>query len=101
MPSPKMTLVIAFALLAASESAMAGDAHVHGDEAKGMSCGMMDMGKMSAEARKAKMDEIFAKLDADKDGNISRAEFDRHHEDMMTMMETQRPKAHDHVEEHN
>ena len=100
MNSLKTTLVLALTLLTASGNATAGDEHVHGDEARGMSCGMMDMDAMSAEARKAKMDEMFAKLDADKDGSISRAEFDRHHEDMMTMMQMQHQKAHDHVEQH-
>jgi len=100
MSSRITTLVLALALFATSGSAMAGDEHVHGDGANGMSCGMMDMDGMSAEARKARMDEMFAKLDADKDGSISRVEFDRHHEHMMTMMEKKRPKAHDHVEQH-
>ena len=100
MSSQKSTLMLALALCAVSGSALAGDEHVHGDEAKGMSCGMMDMHDMSAEARKSKMDEMFAKLDANKDGAISRTEFDRHHEHMMAATDKERPKAHDHVDQH-
>ena len=99
MNSRKSILVVALTLFAASGSAFAGDGHEHGDEAKGMNCAMMDMDGMNAEAHKAKMDGMFAKVDADKNGSISRAEFDRHHEDMMASMEKRR-KAHDHVEQH-
>ena len=91
------TTVLILALVG-SGSALA-DGHEHGKDAKGMSCGMMDMDGMSAEDRKAKMDQMFGKLDADKDGSISRAEFDRHHADMMAEAEKRR-KAHDHVEQH-
>ena len=41
-------------------------------------CPMHDA-SLSAEERAKAMDSMFAMLDADKDGSISRAEFDAHH----------------------
>lgn len=102
MKSTKTTLALALALAlsAASGGALAGEAHAHGDGANPMGCAMMDMHDLSSEARKAKMDEMFGQVDTDKNGSISRAEFDRHHEHMMSTIEKKRRKPHNHVEEH-
>ena len=71
---------VAFALLfaLAVPSAFAAETAATGES---MKCPMHDTSLTDAERAQA-MDKMFAKLDADGDGSISRAEFDRHHEDM-------------------
>ncbi len=49
----------------------------------GMDHGMMAMDKMSPEEHQKKMDEMFAQMDANSDGSISKAEFNAHHTAMM------------------
>jgi hypothetical protein len=69
-------LLLPFALLLAvsAQPAFAG-------EGEGHKCPMHDASLSDAD-RAAAMDKMFAKMDADADGNISRAEFDKHHADM-------------------
>jgi hypothetical protein len=45
--------------------------------------GMMGMEKMSPEEHQKKMDEMFAKMDANSDGSVTKAEFTAHHTAMM------------------
>lgn len=82
-------LTLAFALAAScglataqTAPAPAPAAHVHPTGATPAAApmpgrGMMGMG--SPEQHKMKMDQMFAAADANKDGSISRAEFDAHH----------------------
>ena len=49
----------------------------------GMDHGMMGMDKMSPEQHQKKMDEMFAQLDANSDGSVTKAEFTAHHTAMM------------------
>jgi len=49
----------------------------------GMGHGMMAMDKMSPEEHQKKMDEMFAQMDANSDGSVSKAEFTAHHTAMM------------------
>ena len=57
---------------------------------------MMGMDKMSPEDHQKKMDEMFAQMDADKDGSVTKAEFSAHHTKMMAkhqeMMKSGGPK---------
>ena len=93
-------ILIAAALALACGTAAA-SSHGHGMDADGMRCEMKGHEKMSAAERKEMMDKMFAKVDANHDGAISRAEFDKHHEAMWAKMdEAAKPKAHDHVEQH-
>jgi hypothetical protein len=100
MNTQKTMLALGLSLFAFSAGALAAEEHEHGGEGtKGMGCGMMDMHDMHAmtpEARKAKMDEMFAKIDTDKNGSISRAEFDRQHEHMMMEGMEHKADMHDH-----
>ena len=45
--------------------------------------GMMGMEKMSPEEHQKKMDEMFAQMDANSDGSVTKAEFTAHHTAMM------------------
>jgi hypothetical protein len=72
------TLPLAMLLAVASAPVSASEAHEHADK---HACPMHDT-TLTAEERTKAMDAMFVKLDADADGSISRAEFDRHHEDM-------------------
>ena len=86
------TLRIAIALLAlASAPAFAGQ---HGEH-HGHDCPMHDT-TLTAEERAKKMDEMFAKLDADASGSISREEFDRHHQDMQRKHDEKAKDEHQH-----
>lgn len=49
----------------------------------GMDHGMMGMDKMSPEQHQKKMDEMFAQMDANGDGSVTKAEFTAHHTAMM------------------
>ena len=69
--------LLALALALASGAAIAG--HHESAKGEGHDCGPRMQHAMSAEQHKAKMEVHFAELDADKDGAISRAEFDRAH----------------------
>jgi Ca2+-binding EF-hand superfamily protein len=55
-----------------------------------MDCPMHDPAA-TAEDRAHHLDEMFAKLDADKSGSIDRDEFARHHEDMRRKHEADAP----------
>lgn len=68
---------MALALVLACGTAMA-NSHGQG-KGEGMDCAGMERPKMSPEQHKAKMEAHWAELDTDKDGSISRAEFDHHH----------------------
>ncbi len=72
---------MAMALVLACGAALA-NSHGPG-KGEGMDCAGMERGgmqaKMSPEQHKAKMEKHWAELDTDKDGSISRAEFDHHH----------------------
>lgn len=84
------------AALAGEEAPSAG----HGGHA--MDHGKMHMAQMSPAEHKKMMDEKFTEIDTDKNGSVSKEEFDKHHEAMrMKHMEMQKEKAsHDHVEAH-
>lgn len=73
-----------------------------GDKGHAMDHGKMHMAEMSPAEHKKMMDEKFVEIDADKNGCISKEEFDKHHEAMrMKHMEMQKEKeGHDHVETH-
>ncbi len=71
-------LFLLFLLAASAQPALAAD---HATGADAMKCPMHDA-SLSSEERSAAMDKMFGKMDADADGNITRAEFDQHHEDM-------------------
>ncbi len=45
--------------------------------------GMMGMDKMSPEQHKKMLDEMFAQMDANSDGSVTKAEFSAHHAKMM------------------
>lgn len=45
--------------------------------------GMMDMDKMSPEQHQKMMDDMFAQMDANSDGSVTKAEFAAHHNAMM------------------
>jgi hypothetical protein len=93
-------ILLATALALACGPAAA-SSHEHGMDADDMRCEMKGHGKMDAAGRKEMMDRMFAKADANGDGAISRAEFDKHHEMMWAKTDEERkPKAHDHVEQH-
>ena len=92
-------ILLAAALLACG-TATAGS-HEHATAAGDMRCEMKGHEKLDAAGRREMMDKMFAKVDADHDGAVSRAEFDKHHEEMWARMdEEKKPKAHDHVEQH-
>ena len=76
MKSLRLPLVLLLAL--ASAPVFAGEGH--GEDGK-HTCPMHD-DTLDAEERAKAMGEMFAKLDADSSGSISREEFDRHHEEM-------------------
>jgi len=96
----RQPILLAAALVLACGTATA-NTHEHGMAAGDMGCGMKAHGKMDPAQRKAMAGTMFATLDADRDGAISRAEFDQHHEAMWAKMdEAAKPKAHDHVEQH-
>ena len=85
----KMKILVGAALALACGSALAGPGPGpgpgHGMHAgPGMGCPMMDA-KSSPEERMKMRGEMFAMMDADKDGSVSRAEFDQHHDAMMKM----------------
>ena len=80
------TALIALLLLAAPTFAVAGE---HG-EGMMMDCPMHEHAMSDAD-RARHMDEMFAMLDADGNGVIDRAEFDKHHEHMRGMHEPQDP----------
>ena len=93
-------MLLAAGLLLACGTATA-NTHEHGMDADDMRCEMKGDDKMDAAARKEMMGKMFAKVDADQDGAISRAEFDKHHEEMWAKQDEKRkPKPHDHVEQH-
>lgn len=102
----KMQPILLAAALAMACGTAAANSHGHGMAAGDMGCGMMghgkmDHGKMDAAQRKAMAGTMFARLDANRDGAISRAEFDKHHEAMWAKMDAAaKPKAHDHIEQH-
>jgi hypothetical protein len=85
-------LPLALLLVLSSTPAFAGGGH--GGDRK-HSCPMHDP-TLGAEERARAMDEMFAKLDADADGSISRAEFDRHHEEMARRHDEKHADAHGH-----
>jgi hypothetical protein len=86
-------LPLACLLLLACAPAFAGEQHEqHAQKAK-HACPMHDATLTDAERAKA-MDAMFAKLDADADGSVSRAEFDRHHEEMRSKHEGEDAHAH-------
>jgi hypothetical protein len=93
-------MLLATALVLACGTAAA-SSHEHGMDVDDMRCEMKGQDKMDPGERKEMMDKVFAKVDADHDGAISRAEFDKHHEQMWAREDEKRkPKAHDHVEQH-
>lgn len=97
----KTQSILLAAALALAAGTAAANSHGHGMGADGMRCEMKGHEKMNAAERKEMMDKMFAKADANNDGAISRAEFDKHHEAMWAKMdEAGKPKAHDHVEQH-
>lgn len=63
----------------------------------GMDHGMMGMDKMSPEEHQKKMDAMFAHMDANGDGSVTKPEFDAHHKAMMAkhraMMDHMHKKA--------
>ena len=69
----RLILPLALLLCTASAPVLAGGHEQHGDM-----CPMHDAMMSDAERAEA-MDKMFGKLDANKDGSISRAEFDEHH----------------------
>ena len=73
-----LILPMAMLLAFASTPLLAGEEHGGKDK---HTCPMHD-DSLSAEERAQAMDKMFAKLDADSDGRITREEFDTHHEDM-------------------
>ena len=76
MNSLRLPLIVLLALTSAP--VLAGEGHGKDDK---HGCPMHD-DTLGAEERAKAMDEMFAKLDADSSGSISRDEFDRHHEQM-------------------
>ena len=94
------SMLLATALVLACGT-VAASTHEKGMDADDMRCGMMGHAKMEPGERKQMLDKMFAKADADHDGAISRAEFDKHHEMMWARQDEERkPEAHDHVEQH-
>lgn len=80
-------LAIALALTVCCTPALAREGHEAGPGQE-MHCqmdmsGMSAMSGMSPADRQKKMDEMFASMDANKNGSISKAEFTSHHEAMM------------------
>ena len=59
----------------------------HGKKGCGKSCKMMKKGHHGHHGEK-----MFEKLDTDKDGFISRTEYDAKHKDMFSMMDTNKDK---------
>jgi len=92
------TALIALLLLAAPTFAVAGE---HGEGMR-MDCPMHDHAMSDADRAKH-MDEMFAMLDADGNGVIDRAEFDKHHEAMRRGHDEQAapaPSADEHASHH-
>jgi hypothetical protein len=93
----KLQSTLPIAALLLGWTTIAAAAHGHGMESDDMRCEMMGHAKMAAGERKEMMDKMFAKLDIDRNGAISRAEFDKYHEQMQPRMEDKgKPEAHDH-----
>jgi hypothetical protein len=100
-PTMKLsTLAIALTLCVASTAALAccdedkaGDSHrMHRK---------MDLAAMSPADRQKRMDEMFATIDANKDGSISKAEFTRHHEAMMAKRHDRMMERHEEHMDHD
>jgi hypothetical protein len=83
-----ISLLLAFAAtpLLASEEHAGKDPHA---------CPMHD-DSLSAEERAQAMDKMFAKLDADSDGRITREEFAAHHEGMGRKRDDKQAQEHEH-----
>ena len=95
------SVLLASALLLAGGGAAAAshDKGMSGDD--GMRCEMKGHEKLDAAERKQMAGKMFDKLDADHDGSISRAEFDKHHESMWAKHnEEPKSEAHEHAEQH-
>jgi hypothetical protein len=88
-PMKTLPAALAALLLLASTPAFAGD-HDHGDGMK--DCPMHDHDLSDADRAK-RMDDLFARLDADANSVIDRAEFDKHHEAMRGEHEANAPAA--------
>jgi hypothetical protein len=96
----KLHPLLAMTALLLGGTTVAAASHGHGMEADDMRCEMMGHAKMEAGERKEMMDKMFAKLDIDRDGAISRAEFDKYHEQMAARTEEKgKPEAHEHEAE--
>jgi Spy/CpxP family protein refolding chaperone len=78
----RLILPLALLLCTATAPALAGEHHQHG--ARMHACPMHDTTLTDAQRAEA-MDKMFGMLDANKDGSISRAEFDEHHAAMRKM----------------
>lgn len=63
----------------------------------GMDHGMMGMDKMSPEQHQKKMDEMFAQMDANGDGSVTKAEFTAHHTAMMAKHRAMMDGMHKHM----
>jgi Spy/CpxP family protein refolding chaperone len=106
MKAISAVLAVAFAL--SSNVAVAGDEKMeHGDmdHDKMMEACMMHGADMTPEERKKMMDKVFAEIDIDKNGSVSRSEFDKHHETMRSKHEENeeredKKEGHDHATEH-
>jgi len=97
----KLHPILPMAALLLGTTTVAAASHGHGMESDDMRCEMMGHAKMEAGERKQMMDSMFARLDIDRDGSISRAEFDKYHEQKWARMEEKgKPEAHEHDEEH-
>ena len=103
MKTVSTVLAVTFAL--ASSAAFAGDEKMdHGtmDHGKMMeNCEMHGAATSPAEQQKM-MDEMFGKIDLDKDGLLSKDEFAKHHEAMRAEHQDRKEKkeGHDHAAEH-
>jgi hypothetical protein len=85
-----LILPLAMLMAFASTPLLAGEEHGDKDE-----CPMHD-DSLSAEERAQAMDRMFARLDADADGRITREEFDAHHADMDRKHEDRDEEGHEH-----
>ena len=90
-------LAIALALAAFSTSAMACCGEDKTDAGHRMHR-KMDMSAMSPADQQKRMDEMFASMDANKDGSISKTEFTSHHKAMMMKRHDKMEMDHEHMD---
>lgn len=97
-------LALALALSLCATAAFAGDPQPPPADMGAMDHSKMQMAEMSPAEHKKMMDAKFAEIDTDKNGCLSKEEFDKHHEMMkmkhMEMMKAKEKEGHDHAETH-